>query len=72
MRDDLIAYNVAAGERPRTSRQRSPKEAKALSQEQVKALLQASSRKCNEALYIVAIHTGLRQGELLGLKWTER
>ena len=23
----------------------------------------------NEALYVVAVHTGLRQGELLGLKW---
>jgi integrase len=23
----------------------------------------------NQALYIVAVHTGLRQGELLGLKW---
>jgi integrase len=25
----------------------------------------------NEALYVVAVHTGLRQGELLGLKWTD-
>lgn len=25
----------------------------------------------NEALYVVAAHTGLRQGELLGLKWTD-
>lgn len=24
-----------------------------------------------EALYLVAVHTGLRQGELLGLKWTD-
>jgi integrase len=24
-----------------------------------------------EALYVLAIHTGLRQGELLGLKWTD-
>jgi integrase len=24
-----------------------------------------------EALYLLAIHTGLRQGELLGLKWTD-
>jgi integrase len=25
----------------------------------------------NEALYVVAVHTGLRQGELLGLKWID-
>jgi integrase len=24
-----------------------------------------------DALYVLAIHTGLRQGELLGLKWTD-
>jgi len=24
-----------------------------------------------EALYVLAIHTGLRQGELLGLKWDD-
>jgi integrase len=24
-----------------------------------------------EALYVLAIHTGLRQGELLGLKWND-
>jgi integrase len=71
MRDDLIPRNVAAGERPRSSRQRSPKEAEALSQEQVRALLKAASGERNESLYIVAVHTGLRQGELLGLKWTD-
>lgn len=25
----------------------------------------------NEALYVVAVHTGLRQGELLELKWID-
>jgi integrase len=71
VRDDLIPRNVAAGERPRGSRQRSPDEAKALSPAQVNALLMAARGQRNEALYIVAIHTGLRQGELLGLKWTD-
>ncbi len=71
MRDDLIPRNVAAKERPRSSRQRRKKEAEALSREQVRALLAAARGERNEALYIVAVHTGLRQGELLGLKWTD-
>jgi integrase len=68
-RDDLVPRNVATGERPRSSRNRD--EAKALSAEQVGALLRAASGERNEALYVVAVHTGLRQGELLGLQWTD-
>jgi len=71
IRDDLIPRNVATNERPRSSRQRSKKEAQAFSRELVRALLAAASGKRNEALYIVAVHTGLRQGELLGLRWTD-
>jgi integrase len=69
VRDDLIPRNVAAGERPRSSRNR--QEAKALSPTQVKTLLKTARGTRNEALYVVAVHTGLRQGELLGLKWTD-
>ena len=69
MRDDLINRNVATGERPRSSRNR--EEIKALSSEQAKALLSAARDTRNEALYVVAVHTSLRQGELLGLKWTD-
>jgi integrase len=69
MRDDLIPRNVAAGERPRSSRNR--EEIKALSSEQARALLTAARGERNEALYVVAVHTGLRQGELLGLKWAD-
>lgn len=71
MRDDLIPRNVAAGERPRSSRHR--EEVKALSPAQVRTLLDAASEagERNEALYVVALHTGLRQGELLGLKWAD-
>src|SRR5215212_5181985 len=69
VRDDLIPRNVAVGERPRSSRNR--QETKALSSAQVKALLTAARGTRNEALYILAMHTGLRQGELLGLKWTD-
>jgi integrase len=69
MRDDLIPRNVAAGERPRSSRKR--EEIKALSSDQARVLLTAARGERNEALYIVAAHTGLRQGELLGLKWAD-
>lgn len=69
VRDDLINRNVATGERPRSSRSR--EEIKALSSEQARMLLSATRGERNEALYVVALHTGLRQGELLGLKWTD-
>lgn len=69
VRDDLVPRNAAAGERPRSSRSR--REIKALDREQVRALLEAARGQRNEALYVVALHTGLRQGELLGLRWTD-
>ena len=69
VRDELIPRTVATGERPRSSRQR--QEIKALSPTQVRALLSGASGERNEALYEVAVHTGLRQGELLGLKWAD-
>ena len=71
MRDDLVPRNVAAGERPRSSRQRRADDVKALSSAQVRSLLHAACGSRNEALYVVAVHTGLRQGELLGLKWSD-
>jgi integrase len=67
--DDLIPRNVASGERPRSSRNQ--EEAKALSPVQVRVLLTAADGERNEAMYVVAVHTGLRQGELLGLIWTD-
>lgn len=36
----------------------------------MRAFLRAASAERNETLYIVAVHTGLGQGELLGLRWT--
>ncbi len=69
VRDDLVPRNVAYGERARSSREK--KEAKALSQKQVKTLLRAAEGERNGALYVVAVHTGLRQGELLGLRWSD-
>lgn len=46
-------------------------EIKALSSEQARTLLAAAWDLRNEALYVVAVHTGHRQGELLGLKWAD-
>jgi integrase len=71
VRDDLIPRNVAVGERPRSSRQSDLEKAKALSPVQARTLLEAARGQRNEALYVVALHTGLRQGELLGLKWSD-
>jgi integrase len=39
--------------------------------EQVRHLLDAATGDRLEALFVLAIHTGLRRGELLGLKWSD-
>src|SRR3712207_16227 len=44
---------------------------KPLTQEQMRILLDASSGDRLEALYVLAITTGMRQGELLGLQWKD-
>ena len=42
-----------------------------LSEEQVKRLLEAAQGDKLQALYVLAVHTGMRSGELLGLKWED-
>ena len=42
-----------------------------LTPEQVKALLEAAKGERFEALFVLAVHTGMRQGELLGLMWDD-
>jgi integrase len=44
-----------------------------LTPEQAKLLIQVAHESGDrlEALYVLAIHTGLRQGELLGMKWDD-
>jgi integrase len=44
---------------------------KPLTQEQMRTLLDAASGDRLEALYVLAITTGMRQGELLGLQWKD-
>jgi len=69
--DRLITHNPTDGVKPSKSLAGAAKESKALDPYQVKELLEASFESRFEALYVVAIHTGLRRGELLGLKWAD-
>ncbi len=48
-----------------------PKEMRPLSAEEAKKLLEAAGDDQLEALWVLAVHTGMRQGELLALKWTD-
>jgi integrase len=66
--DGLIPRNAAQGVRVQQSRK---EEIYPLTSEQVRALLEAAIDDRLVALYVVAIHCGLRQGELLGLKWED-
>jgi integrase len=66
--DELIPRNVADGiKAPRPKK----KEINPLNPDQAKTLLQAVRGDRFEALYVLAVHCGLRQGELLGLKWAD-
>ena len=64
----LIPRNVCdAVDKPRAPR----KEFEVLDQAQVQTFLEAAKGTRLYALYVVAVTTGLRQGELLGLRWTD-
>ena len=63
-----VARNVAKLADP----PRVPKtEVKPLSQEEVQQLLQTARGDWLEALYVCAVALGMRQGELLGLRWED-
>jgi integrase len=66
--DGLIPRNVCETVKPPKVER---KEIKPLDREQAKALLEAASADRLEGLYVLAIHTGMREGELLGLKWDD-
>jgi integrase len=68
VRWDLIPRNPAASVAAPTP---DTKEMRALSAEEARRLLEAARGDRLEALYILAVHTGMRQGELLGLKWED-
>ena len=66
--DGLIPRNATEAVKPPQVRR---EEMRPLVPEQVKVLLQATRDERLEALYVLAVTTGLRQGELLGLKWED-
>lgn len=66
--DGLIPRNAAASVKaPRPGK----KEIRPLTQDQARRFLKAARGDRFEALYVLAIHCGLREGELLGLKWDD-
>jgi integrase len=68
VRWDLIARNPADNVKAPTP---TPKEMHPLSAHEARKLLEAAQGDRLEALYVLAIHTGMRRGELLGLKWSD-
>jgi len=66
--DGLIPRNAAAGLKlPRITRE----EIDPLTEEESRRLLEAVRGERLEALYVLALNTGMRQGELLALKWED-
>src|SRR5215213_8794729 len=68
VRWDLIARNPTDNVKAPTP---TPKEMHPLSASEARELLEAASGDRLEALYVLAVHTGMRRGELLGLKWDD-
>jgi integrase len=64
----LVPRNVADVVKPSRP---VPKEMVALSTDETRSLLDAAAEDRLEALYVLAVHTGMRQGELLGLRWQD-
>ncbi len=68
VRWQLVPRNVAQSVDPPKANK---KEIKPLDEDQVRKLLSTVEGDTLEALYILAITTGMRSGELLGLKWED-
>jgi integrase len=68
MRWELIPRNPADSVKAPTP---TPKEMHPLSVLEARQLLEAARGDRLEALYVLAIHTGMRRGELLALKWAD-
>jgi integrase len=66
--DGLVPRNAVAGLKlPKITRE----EIDPLGPEEARLLLEASRGDKLEALYVLALNTGMRQGELLALKWDD-
>ena len=68
VQDGLIPRNATEAVKPP---QLTREEMRPLTPQQARTLLDAVRRDRMEALYVLAVTTGLRQGELLGLKWED-
>jgi integrase len=66
--DGLVPRNAAASVKPPQPRR---EEIQPLSRDQVGAFLDTVAGDRMEALYVLAVTAGLRQGELLALKWED-
>ncbi len=66
--DRLVTHNATDGLKAPMPKK---KEINPLSPEQARVLLDSVRGGRLEALYMLAVHRGLRQGELLGLKWDD-
>ena len=65
---DMVQQNVAAAvDRPKASK----KEMQFLTPEQVERFWEVAAEDRLYALYVLAATTGMRQGELLGLQWSD-
>lgn len=70
MRWGMVARNPAALVTPPRHKR---SEVSALTREEAERLLREARESGDrlEALYVLAVHTGMRQGEMLGLRWTD-
>ena len=66
--DGLIPRNVCEAVRPPKVER---KEITPLDRDQARALLEAVRGDRLEALFLLAVHTGMREGEILGLTWDD-
>jgi integrase len=64
----LVPRNVTEGIKPPTPKK---KEITPLNPQQARAFLVTAQGDRFEALYVLAVHCGLREGELLGLRWDD-
>jgi len=67
--DGIVPRNAADVKAPRPT----PEEMRPLSEDEARAFLETARESGDrfEALYVLAITTGLRRGELLGLRWDD-
>jgi integrase len=64
----MVPRNVTEAVRPPRP---APREMRPLTAEEARRLLQAAHGNGLEALYVLAVTTGMRQGELLALRWQD-